>query len=176
MTLLHRDFALSLIAFTAPALAANSSVPTVMHVDVGSEINIRFELSGKDAVGFTHKQRTASEVEAVGAVMAKLSSTQGWLQFNDAAHCHVISSGIGANVYRAPDEESPKGKLPITKPAFDVSYTFACDAITALRSLDVGFIQQFPRVREVIVDLRTPAFHRAEIVTTPTATISLTPN
>jgi hypothetical protein len=108
--------------------------------------------------------------------MTTLQAVNGWMHFNDEAQCRLSTTGVGANVYRGINAETPKHAPPLTKPAFDVGYSFTCNAMPALRSVDVEFIAQFPHVREVIVDVRTPGSHHAEIVTTPSATVSLTPN
>jgi Protein of unknown function (DUF2796) len=164
-----------LAAFAISAYAADSPVPTVMHIDVGTGITVTFELSGKDAVGFTHRQRTAKEDDAVGQAMTTLLAAHDWMHFNDESQCTLTSTSIGANLYREKHADAPKLNPPLTKPAFDVGYTFTCNALPALQSLQLQFIAQFPRVREVIVDVRTPTTHHAEIVTTSSATVSVTP-
>ena len=165
-----------LTALAAPAYAADAQVPTVLHVDVGNDVVVAFELAGKDAVGFTHRQRTSKEERAVGDALQSLNSATDWLRFNAEANCRFSANSIGANLYRAADSDEPSSAPPLTKPVFEVHFTFACEAMPALRSLDLGLIGKFPRVHKVIVDVRTPTSHHAEIVTTPSATVSLTPN
>ena len=176
MTRQFRNAAIALLAaFGVSASAADSPVPTVMHVDVGTGITVTFEVSGKDAVGFTHRQRTTKEDEAVGHAMTTLLAARDWMHFNDESQCSLSSTSIGANLYREKHADAAKLNPPLTKPAFDVGYTFTCTALPALRSLELQFIAQFPRVREVIVDVRTPTTHHAEIVTTSSATVSVMP-
>jgi hypothetical protein len=161
-----------LAALAMPSLAAT---PTVLHIGVGTDIAVDVELSGTDAVGFAHRQRNPKEEESVAGAMRTLSSPDEWIRFNGEAHCRMSASSITANIYRTIDPEAPPPKPPITKPAFDVHYTFTCDTMPALHSLDLMLISRFPRVTEVIVDVRTPTSHHAEIVTTPTGAVSLTP-
>lgn len=163
------------IALAVAAHAAGPSVPTVVHINVTTEINVDFELAGIDAVGFTHRPRTAKEHEDADRALETLRVAGGWIRFNADAKCHESASGIGGNIYRPIDPDTPKSAPKLTKPAIDVHFTFACDAMPALRTLDLGLIDRFPRVREVIADVRTPTSHHAEIVTTPTGTVSLVP-
>ncbi len=175
---LRRKFALVLlIAPMALAAAPKPATPPVVHIAVdATSVAIDFELSGKDAVGFMRRQHSAAEQEAVDRVMHTLSSTSEWIRFNPQAQCLFSSSSVGANMYRTIDSDAPPSKLPITKPAFEAHYVFQCRAIAALRSIDLAFIAQFPRVHEVDVDVITPTGHRDEKITSPNASISLTPN
>jgi len=163
-----------LIAAAASAHAGAPPVPTVVHIEIAAEITVHLELAGIDAVGFTHKPRTSAERDAASRVVEVLGAATDWLRFNTAAQCRLSTSSIGANLYHADDPDAPKSAPRLTRPAFDAHFTFTCDAMSALRTLDIALIERFPRVGEVIADVRAPKSHHAEIVTTPTGTVWLT--
>ncbi|HEX4480534.1 MAG TPA: DUF2796 domain-containing protein [Rudaea sp.] len=159
------------------ATHANATTPVLLHIEISAtDIVVSFELSGNEAVGFQHRQRTAAEKSSVAQAMTTLTNPGQWIHLNAEAQCNSSVSSVAANIFRIVDPEAPKPKVPITKPAFDTSVTFSCRMPQLLRSADVTLISAFPRVREVTVDVHAPAGNRTSVVTTPTATVALTPN
>lgn len=165
------------MALAAHVRGASAPTPVTLHIDIASsDVVVSFELSGNDAVGFQHRQRTTSEREAVGRVMRTLTNSGQWIRLNAEALCNSSISNVAANIYRTIDREAKPPKPPITKPAFDTSVTFNCRAIEALRSVDIMLLAEFPRIGKVLVEAHTPAGNRTDIITTPTATVVLAPN
>ena len=95
----------------------------------------RFELAGIDSVGFTHRQRTAKENDAVAHVMENLQAADEWIRFNAEAQCRLSASSIGANIYRVIDPDAPQPHPPITKPAFEVHFVVSQQRPSAPLSL-----------------------------------------
>ena len=153
--------------------AAKKPVPTVVHVTFdGGTVDVRFEIDDVDAVGFARKPRTTDEDDRVSAAIQTLSHAETWMHLNDEAQCAFSESGIAANLFRAQEAEAPRSTTP-PKKTIDVEQLFQCRAPDQLAAIELSLIEHFPRIKEIIVNVTLPDAHRAEIVTTPRAAVSL---
>jgi hypothetical protein len=162
-----------------PPLQHRPHVHGVTIVDVvqdGRDLNLSFELSGLDAVGFEHTPKSAAEQSAVSAALAILQSPDDWVIPNAQAHCARTFIAVTPHIFQTLHEEEPRPAAKKSNSAdyadIGVQYSFSCDAPLRLRTLKFDLIDRFPKLRAVIVNLTLPGAQSQAVITTPRAQIS----
>jgi hypothetical protein len=145
-------------------------------VQSGRDLNITFELSGLDTVGFEHAPRSQAERTKISSALNILQSPDEWLMANAEAHCQRTFIGVTPNVFRTSHEEEahqPRQKSPRAEyAAIGVQYSFICDAPLRLRAIEFDLIGRFPKLRAIIVNVTAPGGQSQAVITTPRAQIA----
>ena len=171
------------------AVAPASAQPPIQHrphvhgatiIDVvqdGRDLNLSFELSGLDAVGFEHTPKSGADKSAVSATLAILQSPDEWLMPNAQAHCVRTFIGVTPHIFQTAHEDEPRGAAKQRRgddyADIGVKYSFTCDMPLRLRTLKFDLIDRFPKLRAVIVNLTLPGAQSQAVITTPHAQITL---
>ena len=160
-------------ATKSPVLSRNARGTTVIEiVQDAHKLHIAFELTGMDAVGFEHAARSDADVDAINATMDTLQTPDAWLVANADARCHLSFSSVTPHVFRIGEGHEGKGAAD-KRADIDVEYIYECDVPQQLRAIEFNLIEQFPRLRGVIVNASLSSGPVQRLLSTPRATIQL---
>jgi hypothetical protein len=106
-------------------------------------LTVDLESPMENLVGFERAPRNDRERESLRAMEKQLADTAKLFVPNAEAACRPEPAKISAPAF-----DTPKGK-GAAHADIEVSYTFRCDNIAALRELDVKFFDAFKRLRRI---------------------------
>ena len=110
----------------------------------GGTLSMEMEAPGENIVGFEHAAKTDEQKKAVAEAKAKLA---------DAAALFTLTADAGCSLTSSEAEIHQEGEHN----AFEASYSFACDDIAKLSSIETKLFALFPSIEEIDVDYATAA-------------------
>ncbi|KFB75420.1 DUF2796 domain-containing protein [Candidatus Accumulibacter cognatus] len=132
-----------------PAAHVHGAASLLVAID-GKNLTLNLESPLNNLVGFEHTPRTEKQKAAVRAMAERLNQPASLFIASPVAACTPLSVKL----------ESPV--LEPTKPAgdghadLDGEFVFRCEHPEALRALEVGLFQAFPRLQRVDAQVAGP--------------------
>jgi len=156
-------------------------VTTITIAQDGQQLSVGMEMPGVNVVGYEHPPHSAGEQAKLDAAIEVLREPGQWFVPNAEALCRVSSVEVHPNGFG--DDSAPSGAAPKANAAaahehadVDVAYQYACSAPLNLRSIDLRLIERFPGTHEVRVDIVSAGGQAQEVLSTPHAEITFSPN
>lgn len=135
----------------------------------GQLLVVGLEAPGMSFLGFERAPRDEAERASYERTLDLLGHPERWLALPAPAGCALTGKtvephGFGGTPGRGADAHAD----------FDASYQYQCRVPLALRSIDVGLIQEFPDLHEIKVDLVLPDRQGSQVLTAGSTTVVLT--
>lgn len=152
MKLLHLiGLVLGALSLAGPAAAHKAHVHGLAQLSValdGPVLSITLEAPLDGLVGFERAPRTDAERKAASAALARLRDGAGLFKPDAAAGCTLAAARVSAPVL-----EPGAGGSGGEHADLDAAYTFRCGSPQALRTLQVGLFEAFPRLTQIDVQM-----------------------
>jgi hypothetical protein len=154
---MNANLGLAVLALTLPcAVAARPHVHGAATLEIAIEaeqVELRLVSPLENLLGFEHAPRTEAQRTATRDMEKTLARPESLLIPTAAARCALASA-------------EPHGEL-------DARYVFRCQQPDALKSIEVGMFERFPRLHRVDVRVVGPRGQKAGRVTPAQTTFAL---
>ncbi len=118
----------------------------------GDKLSIALQAPLDNLLGFERAPRSDAERRAAAEVLARLRSGTPLFSADAAARCTLTKAEVRAPMFEV-------GAKPASKDEhadLDASYEFKCAQPPALRSLEVGLFDAYPRIQRIDVQVAGP--------------------
>lgn len=117
----------------------------------GKNLTLNLESPLNNLVGFEHTPRTEKQQAAVRAMAERLNQPAGLFIASPAAACTPLSVKLESPVLEPMKPSAGDGHADL-----DGEFVFRCEHPEALRALEVGLFQAFPRLKRLDVQVAGP--------------------
>jgi hypothetical protein len=117
----------------------------------GQTLTLNLETPLENLLGFEHAPRTDKQKAAVRAMSERLNQPGELFSPSPAAQCTSVSVALDSAVLKPGQQAAGDGHADL-----DGEFVFRCADPEALRTLDVGLFQHFPKLRRLDVQVAGP--------------------
>jgi len=117
----------------------------------GQTLTLNLETPLENLLGFEHAPRTDKQKAAVRAMSERLNQPAELFSPSPAARCTSVSVALDSAVLKPGQPVAGDGHADL-----DGEYVFRCENPAALRELEVGLFQHFPKLRRLDVQVAGP--------------------
>lgn len=133
-----------------PAAHVHGAASLQVAID-GKNLTLNLESPLNNFVGFEHAPRTEKQKAAVRAMAERLNQPASLFIASPAAACTPLSVKLESPVLEPTKPSAGDGHADL-----DGEFVFRCEHPEALRALEVGLFQAFPRLQRVDAQVAGP--------------------
>ncbi|NRF67690.1 DUF2796 domain-containing protein [Aquincola sp. S2] len=155
----------------APPHAHQHGAVTLAVAIDGEQLSIAMEAPLDSLLGFERAPRSEAERRAASELLARLRNGGAALFKPDAAaRCTLVTAQVRADVLEPAAQPAPKDGEHAD---IDADYAFKCTSPNLLRSVDVGLLDAFKRIRRIEVQVVGPKGQHKATLERPARTIPM---
>lgn len=132
----------------------------------GGTLTIALSSPLDSIVGFERAPRSDAERRTAADALARLRAPGTLFVPDAAAGCRLASANVEAPVLEGGTSSDGHADL-------DADYEYRCDQPQALRALQLGLFDGFPRIEQIVVQTATPAGQGKARLRRPAKTVTL---
>ena len=121
----------------------------------GQQIAMELHAPGADIVGFEYAAKSAKDLAAVDAAVAKLSAPLALIVLPEAAGCSIVEATAGLESEEEHEEHGDEHADESGHTEFHAEYLLNCAEPSAITGIDFAYFGSFPNALEVEVQIIT---------------------